>query len=51
MNEDKPCGGGVEYDADGNYVRRYACEVHLFDPGVCRWQQTMQDERNERRKQ
>lgn len=39
------CGGNVRYDVDGNFVERYACEVHLFSGGVCGWQRAMFEER------
>ena len=45
MTEPKPCGGVIVTDADGNFIERYGCEVHLFDTGTCAWQQAMYDER------
>ena len=47
MNEDKPCGGCISYDADGNQLKRWACEVHLFDPGTCPWEQKRRAEEAE----
>jgi len=47
--DQKPCGGTVVHDVDGNYVERGACEVHLFDEGVCAWQQVTFDQRRARR--
>lgn len=49
MNEGLPCGGSVEYTADGEYVRRFGCEVHLFDPGTCEWERIMHEERKQAR--
>lgn len=59
MNEDmdcsptqteEPCAGVIVTDADGNFIERYACEVHLLDPGpICAWQQAVYDERRTKR--
>ena len=44
MNEEEtkdplPCGGNVALDQEGNIIRWYGCEAHLFDPGPpCEWQ-------------
>lgn len=38
------CGGSVAYDTDGRVVRRYGCEVHLFDQGSCPWEDARQAE-------
>ena len=43
------CGGSVAYDADGNFIERYACEVHLFGEGPCGWQTRMFEERENAR--
>ncbi len=48
MNEGKPCAGVIVTDADGNFIERYACEVHLFDEGTCLWQQVVYDERRKK---
>ena len=40
-DDDKPCGGVVTYDVDGNFIERYGCEVHLFDSAPCAWQMAM----------
>ena len=36
--EPETCAGVIAYDQLGNMTHRYACEVHLFTPGVCEWQ-------------
>ena len=43
----QPCGGCVEFDAAGKFIRRFACEVHLFDEawGTCRWERKRREER------
>jgi hypothetical protein len=46
---DQGCAGVVVYDHEGNYVKRYGCEVHLFDDGICPWQATMIQERGQSR--
>lgn len=49
MHGPERCAGGVAYDADGNFIERYGCEVHLFTPGPCGWQDAMLAERTARR--
>lgn len=44
-----PCGGVVERDQDGNLLRQGACEVHLFDEGVCAWQKRTNEQSTNKR--
>lgn len=43
------CGGVVAYDEHGNFKERFACEVHLFQPGPCGWQDAVVAERARKR--
>lgn len=44
------CAGVISRDAfTEEFIERGACEVHLFEPGTCEWQQKVYDERETRR--
>jgi hypothetical protein len=49
FERDGDCGGVISSTVDGTFIERFACEEHLFDEGICKWQQAVYDERKARR--